>query len=171
MRSRLLIGASGWLLGAAAATCGSMLAVNHLAHGLLGPGTQQVSSADDRNDLVSSQRAVATPKASATTSAAEPAARPAARPIARPAQTASGGSAAATGGTLLISRGGSVMASCQAGLAYLQYWSPAQGYQADNVVRGPAAKARVAFESVTSELVMTVTCQGGKPADQVFTDH
>lgn len=167
MRSRLLIGASGWLLGAAAATCGSMLAVSHLAHGLLGSGTQQVSAADVRNDLDSSQRAAATPEASMTTSAAT---RPA-RPAARPSQPASAGPAAAAGGTLLISRAGSVMASCQAGGAYLQYWSPAQGFQTDDVVRGPAARARLVFENASTALTMTVSCQGGRPVDQVSADH
>jgi hypothetical protein len=161
MRSRLLIGASGWLLGAVAATCGSMLAVSNLAHGLLGPSSQQLSVADVRSDLASAHRAAATPTASAVQS------RP--RPAVRPSRSAADAPSPAPDGTLLVSKAGSVMASCQSGLAYLQYWSPAQGYQADDVIRGPAARARLEFEGVASTVVMTVSCAGGVPTDQVST--
>jgi len=158
MRSRLLIGAGGWLLGAATATFGSMLAVSQLAHGLLGPGTQQLSAADVQSDLASSQRAAATPEMSPA---------PAARPDRRPARTTTVSPAAGPSGTLLVSRAGSAMASCESGLAYLQYWSPAQGYQADDVVRGPAARVRLVFERTGASLMMTVTCNGSQPADQL----
>ena len=161
MRSRLLIGASGWLLGAVAATCGSMLAVSQLAHGLLGPGTQQLSAADVRNDLASSHRVTAAPAPASKS--------PVARPAAGPDRTTAGAPAPGSAGTLLVSRAGTVMASCQAGLAYLQYWSPAQGFQADDVLRGPAARVRLVFEGAGSGLLMTVSCDAGQPADQVIS--
>jgi hypothetical protein len=59
------------------------------------------------------------------------------------------------------------MASCQSGLAYLQYWSPNPGYQADDVNRGPAAQARIGFEQLTSEYEVRVTCNGSQPVAQV----
>ena len=42
--SRFLVGLGAWLLGAVTATTGSMIAVNELAHGLLGPQTQQLGT-------------------------------------------------------------------------------------------------------------------------------
>jgi hypothetical protein len=160
MRSRFLIGACGWLLGAATATCGSMLAVSQLAHGLLGPGTQQLSAADVRNDLASSHRASTDPAASATPAPSTPDRRPARPSTPRPT---------AADGTLLVSRAGSAMASCQAGLAYLQYWSPAPGYQADDVFRGPAATVRLVFESAGPSLVLNVSCAGDRPVQKLAT--
>jgi len=162
MRSRLLIGACGWLLGAAAATCGSMLAVSHLAHGLLGPGTQQLSAEDVRNDLASMRHSGTSPTATATL--------PPTRAAARPSQSAR----TAPAGTLLVSQAGSAMASCRSGLAYLQYWSPDQGYQADEVYRGPAARASITFEAPGGAVRMAVTCAGGQPVDRlssVVDDH
>ena len=155
MRSRFLVGASGWLLGAAAATCGSMLAVNHLAHGLLGPGSQQLSPADVRDDLASSQAGPSSPP---------PSARPAMR-AARPARTAA--PAASGAGTLLFSKAGSAMAVCAAGRAYLQYWSPAPGYQVDDVVRGPAVRVRLELEGAGPSLVITISCANGQPVDRI----
>ena len=45
MRSRVLIGAGAWLLGAVAATAGSLYAVDQLGQGLLAQHTKQVSVA------------------------------------------------------------------------------------------------------------------------------
>src|SRR6516164_10548106 len=42
MRSRMLLGGAAWLLGALTAMGGSFLAVNGIAHGLLGTGAQHV---------------------------------------------------------------------------------------------------------------------------------
>jgi serine/threonine-protein kinase len=73
----------------------------------------------------------------------------------------------ASGGSLIVSPGGSVTASCQSGLAYLQYWSPNSGYQADDVIRGPAARASIGFEQLSSEYVISVTCNGSLPVAHV----
>src|SRR5258708_2269031 len=43
----------------------------------------------------------------------------------------------------LSSVGGTVVANCRTGGAYLVYWSPAPGYHVDDVVRGPAEPARL----------------------------
>jgi len=59
------------------------------------------------------------------------------------------------------------MASCQSGLAYLQYWSPSPGYEASDVIRGPAAQARIGFEHFTTEYVISVTCNGSNPIAKV----
>ena len=145
MRSRHVIGASAWLLGALTATGGSMLAVSHLAHGLLGPGTQQLSPAAVRDALAAYEHPGAQ-------SARATAARPAATTL-TPAST----------GTLLASRAGTATASCQSGLAYLLYWTPSQGYQADDVFRGPAQQVSVVFEGGGPGVRMRVTCSGSMP--------
>jgi serine/threonine-protein kinase len=65
---------------------------------------------------------------------------------------------------VLTSRGGEVVASCLAAGAYLDSWSPASGWEVGDVRRGPAATARVSFESgPTTELTMVVSCSAGVP--------
>ena len=56
------------------------------------------------------------------------------------------------------------MASCQAAGAYLISWSPLQGYEVSGVNRGPAATARVTFESTTQQVTMVVSCSAGVPS-------
>jgi hypothetical protein len=71
---------------------------------------------------------------------------------------------------VLSSQGGEVVASCQAAGAYLISWSPQQGYETDDVRRGPAAQAVVTFESPANSVVMQVTCQGGVPQATSYTE-
>jgi hypothetical protein len=59
------------------------------------------------------------------------------------------------------------MASCQSGLAYLQYWSPNSGYEVTDVIRGPATQASIGFEHLTSEFQIRVTCNGSQPVAHV----
>lgn len=158
MRSRVLIGASAWLLGALTATGGSMLAVSQLAHGLLGPGAEQLTPAVVRADLAGYQHSGAG-SAVAGRSAAQGGPSPLTSQGAGPAQSPRGSAP----GTLLVSQAGSVVASCQSGLAYLQYWSPDQGFQADDVIRGPVAQASLTFEGYGPAIRMRVTCRGGEP--------
>src|SRR5262249_51779022 len=51
-----------------------------------------------------------------------------------------------SGDKQLTSAGGSVVARCVGGDAYLVIWSPAQGFHAGAVTRGPTQTARVTFE-------------------------
>jgi hypothetical protein len=57
-----------------------------------------------------------------------------------------------------------VVATCQSAGAYLISWSPMQGYQVGDVFRGPAATARVTFESRAGHVSMLVSCSAGVPA-------
>jgi len=166
----MILAAAAWLLGALTAMGGSFLAVNGIAHGLLGTGAphvvvapiQGIPAADEAS---SSQPAAALSGAAAgddgDQDSASPPLQPAvtATPQATPQATPS---SAASGGSLVVSPGGTVMASCQSGLAYLQYWSPSPGYQADDVIRGPAARASIGFEHLTSEYAISVTCNGSR---------
>jgi serine/threonine-protein kinase len=78
--------------------------------------------------------------------------------------TAPAATSTSADGTVLTSPGGEVVAACQATGAYLVSWSPLQGYEADDVSRGPAATARVTFSAGKSRVTMTVRCSAGVPS-------
>ncbi|GGK72024.1 hypothetical protein Ppa06_30240 [Planomonospora parontospora subsp. parontospora] len=68
----------------------------------------------------------------------------------------------------ITTAGGNVIARCDGGLVVLRAWSPAQGFQVDDVERGPAARARVEFESDEADVKVEVRCgAGGLPAHRV----
>ena len=168
MRSGFLIGAGAWLLGAVTATGGSMIAVSVLAHGLLSPQAQLLSGIPNSADLDGG------PSVSPTLPAASPSTSPS--PSAVPVQRSSGPGLQADGAappsvapTLLTSADGSVLASCQPAGAYLVYWSPDQGYTADDVSRGPAPVASVTFSNIAGGVVMRVSCQSGTPVARVYS--
>jgi hypothetical protein len=178
VRSRVFIGASAWLLGAVTATAGSMIAVNQLAHGLFDQPTQLLGSSAVANlDHDSGGRSAASgstpiPHASPSTP------RPARRATPAPSQSTStpapsqSTSTSSSGGTLLVSPDGSVMAECLPAGAHLLYWSPDQGFQVDDVYRGPAPVARVTFQGVGgAEVVMNVSCANGTPVARLGHDH
>jgi hypothetical protein len=183
VKSRFLVGVGAWLLGAAAATSGSMIAVNQLAHGLLGPQAQQLSEANlsvnpdaasDRHDPSAPGRgaADAARKGSAASRrrSAVKVAKSAAPVAKSAAPTPTPSPRQSLAGTLLQSPDGSVMAVCQTAGAYLQYWSPDQGFEADDVNRGPAAVASVSFEGPAGEVILRVSCVSGKPVAHLSHD-
>jgi hypothetical protein len=186
VRGRIMIGMGAWLLGAGAATGGSLLAVSLIGQGMSGfasqPMTAAAVAAAARTD--SDERASTSTSTTATASATSPVRRPSGtviisaatprasnRPSAAPGQSPSPDPTSASptstpgsgSGSVLTSQGGDVVASCQAAGAYLISWSPQQGYETDDVRRGPAAQALVTFESAANSVVMQVTCQGGVP--------
>lgn len=57
-----------------------------------------------------------------------------------------------------------MLAGCQAPGAYLVSWSPQQGYEAHQVVRGPAAQAQVTFTNSHRSVTMVVSCAGSVPS-------
>ena len=189
MHRRILFGVTAWLLGAATATAGSLLAISLLGQGITGnPGqllTQDAvtralaSEAADASPppVAAPSRQPASPSASATPAASGTSTPHAPDPATTPATTPAPGAAsgAADGGTVLTSAGGEVVASCQPAGAYLISWSPLQGYEVDGVIRGPAVTARVTFNQVTvsptaREVTMVVSCSAGVPSARVVRD-
>jgi len=161
--ARFLAGVGAWLLGASAATGGSLLAVSVLGQGLAPAPSQQLT-------VAAVNRALASEAAEATRSAAPmPPARPpvssSATPLApRPKKSSPAPSPPAPQpATDLTSTGGSVVAGCQPAGAYLVSWSPAQGYQASSVLRGPAATVKVTFAGSRKLVTMAISCRGGVP--------
>jgi hypothetical protein len=169
--SRFVVGLGAWLLGAVTATTGSMIAVNELAHGLLGPQSQQLGETTVSADLDGPARGVSpspTVGAVGTASASTPAAKVKHSPRPSPSTAVGGTAAQSPAGTFLESNDGSATATCQSAGAYLLYWSPNQGFQADDVHRGPAAIASVTFRGPADSVVMRVSCSTGTPVAHVY---
>ena len=182
---RILAGVGAWLLGVGAATAGSLLAVSLLGQGIATSTSQQLTAAAVSRaiDAEAAETHVPVPASTsspgpipsvtrssqarpprglpeneATPSARASRSRAASSPSAQAAATAVPASAA------LSSQGGTVVADCRPGGAYLVSWSPVPGYEAGAVVRGPAATARVTFNSVANSVTMMVSCSTGVPA-------
>lgn len=178
-----MAGIAAWLLGACAATGGSLLAVSLIGKGMVS-GIPSQADADavkvsDTPDLTAG--APPTVPASTALSAVLPATPGSSRSAsgyphphrvrhqAGPQPSAASPADAPTlsptpDGTVLGSAGGEVVAACPAAGAELLYWSPQQGYEVSGVSPGPAATAQISFSSdANGTVVMTIACQGGVP--------
>ena len=165
VRSRILLGASAWLLGAVAATAGSLYAVGQLGHGLLAQPGQQVSVAMVNAELA---RDKADPPGPSPTGAASTTRAPAPSPAKTPARHSSKPQPSSAASVLLTSPAGTAAAVCEKGGAYLVYWSPQQGYEADYVVRGPQPVASLVFRNSSGGgVVMRVSCRNGSPVERL----
>jgi hypothetical protein len=176
VRARIYIAVAAWLLGAATATGGCLLAVSLLGDGFgAGSSGQQLTAAGVNRALAAAERQsssapAATPSRSART-------RPVTRhprkarpsPAPTPSSTPTPAQSTTPAGTPFSSQGGTVVATCESAGAYLLTWFPAQGYQVDRYVQGPAAVAFVRFESNSLVVTMDVSCQGGTPVSSTTT--
>ncbi|HMD95245.1 MAG TPA: hypothetical protein VKG80_21640 [Trebonia sp.] len=176
MQRRILFGVAAWLLGAATATAGSLLAISLLGQGITGSSGQLLTQ-DAVNRALGSEAAEASPSDSPTVTATAKPSRTAASPT-PPTATTPAPSPAATAttapppsgqGTVLTSPGGEAVATCQAAGVYLISWSPLQGYEIAGVTRGPAAMARVTFDSDANRVTMVVSCSAGVPSATSYT--
>lgn len=161
--ARVFLTFGAWLLGVAAATGGSLAAVSLIGQSIIGPQTQRLT-VSAVNRALADDRDAGPPQASPTPSTSPPA-----RAHRRSGRRRAAPSPATTesAGTLLSSAGGSVLARCDATGAYLISWSPQQGYEADDVSRGPAARAVVEFLAGNHGVRLTVTCAGPVPSASV----
>ena len=179
---RVLAGVGAWLVGVGAATAGSLLAVSLLGQGIASNTSQQLTAAAVSNALAAeaSETQGADPGTSGLSSPSPSARRShqalsyqgpqgtGATPSAsasrsRPASSPSAQATATATSTVLTSDGGTVLAECRPGGAYLVSWSPAPGYEAGLVVRGPASTAQAAFISSANSVTMMVSCSTGVP--------
>jgi hypothetical protein len=173
VHSRILLGIAAWLAGAGAATGGSLLAVSVLGQGMNPAAGEQVSvetvnralakEAAERTSTM--PRRAGSPPASPT-ARPSPAARhraPAARHPAPPARHGAPPAPSTSGGTVLTSQGGTLVATCAGARAYLVSWSPQQGFGTSGVVRGPATNAQVTFTGGQVTVTMVVSCDAGAP--------
>ena len=143
-RARSLLAVVGWLAtGASAAIVGTFV-VDAASSSILG-GTSDPLSQDQVTRALAA--ATANPTVPSPTSA--------------PAQ----GTTRALG-----TPGGSVIARCSDDQATLISWSPAQGYDTDDVRRGPVTTAGLTFENDKTEVNVQVTCRAGVPAARTDSD-
>lgn len=167
VRSRVLLGAGAWLLGAVSATAGSLYAVGQLGNSLLAVPTGQMSVAMVNADLAHEDARQAAPLPTATHKAGQHQRGRARRLGHDETSPASSPSPSSSAGVLLTSPDGSAEAVCTVGGAYLSYWSPQSGFEVDDVVRGPAAVASVIFRGASSGIKMDVSCHGGVPVKRL----
>ena len=172
--ARFLVGVGAWLLGAGAATGGSLLAVSLLGRGIIAPAAgQQLTVAAVNRALASEAAEAPRPSPTATPSATPSPAPPPRHLKARPAAPTTPVVAAPAPqptSAVLTSVGGTVVARCEAAGAYLVSWSPQQGYAGAGVIRGPAAVVQAKFGNGQRVVVMKVSCSGGVPSATV-TSH
>jgi hypothetical protein len=183
VRARILIAVAAWLLGAGTATGGCLIAVSLLGDGfgVTGNSSQQLTAAAVSRALAAAKRQQPPPPTPSAAPSRTARARPArtrshlAPPPPAPTRTAT--QSADGAGTLLTSSAGTVVASCGSAGAYLLSWSPAQGYEVGQVVRGPAPVASVVFAAgtglvMTSMVTMDVSCPtgaGGTPISNTLS--
>jgi hypothetical protein len=173
MLTRAFLAVGAWLLGVVGATGGSLVAVSLIGQSIAGPPTQQLTvSAVNRALAASGKASGGSPQADPSTPSIAKRSRPAApghrHRHGTPAPSPSApGSTSPPMGTLLSSPGGSVLAVCHTGDAYLVSWSPQPGYTADDVARGPATAARVVFIAGNRGVRMVVSCLGQVPSATV----
>lgn len=165
MHTRVLVGVGAWLLGAVAATGGSLLAVSLLGHGIVDGASQQQLTSEAVNRALASEAAEpgATTASRSTGTAVSASAGP--EPPSRTPTTRS------AGGTVLASAGGTVVARCGSAGAYLASWSPQQGYEASDVVRGPATSVRLTFRSTQRTVTMVISCVSGVPKAATYVHN
>lgn len=152
-----------WLLGAAAATTGSLYAVDQLGQGLLAQHSKQVTAA-----MVNAELALERPEQT------PPAVSPSPSVSHHASSHLSAPKTDVSAGELLTSPEGWVIASCQPGGAYLMTESPQQGYEADHVIKGPSPVASVVFRASSGSsggVIMKVTCVDGQPEKQLTPFH
>jgi len=173
---RVFLGVAAWLVGASAATGGSLLAVSVLGQGM-------IPSAGEQQSVATVNRALAKEAAERRAAMPRRITRPSAR-IAPPSRVAnhtapprspaahpsvSSPSPGAARGTVLTSPGGTVVASCAGARAYLVSWSPQQGFGSTGVIRGPATDAQVTFTGGQLTVTMVVSCDAGVPTATATT--
>ncbi|WP_061300700.1 hypothetical protein [Herbidospora cretacea] len=144
MDRRLVLAVAGWLVAALAATVAGLVVIGSFGGAFRGPGDQALSAEAVRREL-----ALPAP--------------PVTVPTPRP-------SAAATASRVVSTEGGTVVVFCTAGRAQLTSWTPAQGWQTDDVEPGPGERAKVKFESGELEVEVETHCEGDVPRAVVTDD-
>jgi hypothetical protein len=170
---RISVNAAAWLAGAAASVAVGIVALSQIDDGLGDAGIQPLGP-DSVITVATGQPAEdqavpsggATPSGSATPSGGKTpsiGASPSGDATEPPPTTGDRTADAHTIERVLTSRGGSLVAWCSAGRAYLASWSPAQGYHADDVRRGPAVEARLIFQGAERDVTVAIRCIAGVP--------
>ncbi|MER5620588.1 hypothetical protein ABT061_06025 [Streptosporangium sp. NPDC002544] len=183
MRKRLPLVVAGWLVTGLLAIGVGVAVIDRLSEPLTDTGLQPLSAAEVDEALALASSLPGGPPTAVPTSA------PTAGVTSDPAESASESTVAESApqptvtvtttaapvaepgeSRVITTAGGRVIARCKDGLVTLRSWSPAQGFQTDDVERGPADRARVEFESEETEVKVEVTCAAdGSPVHRVHS--
>ncbi|MEV7804814.1 hypothetical protein AB0O28_17885 [Microbispora sp. NPDC088329] len=163
MNPRLVLAVAGWLLAAALATGAGVAVLGLLGRPLAGPAERPMTAEEIRLALARDTPAAPSPGSSP---GAVPAGSPDAVPARSPGHTGAGATPV-TGRKLISTGAGSVIARCDGGLARLQSWTPAQGFEVHDVDPGPDDRTRVRFESDEGRVEIEVRCAGDVPVPQI----
>lgn len=173
---RTLALVAGWALAAVAAAVVGVLSLSLLGSGITGGQVHVLSARDAASAWASATPGPGSgaPGPGTTTTAptgpstdtapsteATPPSGSTANATTRTASPSSSGPKAVT--RALASKGGTVVARCRAGQVYLVSWTPRQGFEIDDPLRGPGSTAYVKFDSDELEVHVTVGCRGGRP--------
>lgn len=166
---RLIFAVAGWLLAATVAVVVGLLAVSLLGTGITGEQVRPLSSEDVARALAQVARESSSPStqppAGSTAVTNSPVPSPAVPPSVVPNPPAPSPSTTSTGQVTraLHSAGGNVIAQCTGTMVYLVSWTPRQGFETDDVIRGPAPAAFVKFDSENLDVFLTINCRDGAP--------
>jgi len=172
MRKRLPLVVAGWLVTGLLATGAGVAVIDRLSEPLTTAELRPLSAAEvDKALALASSLPGASPTASPTVSSTASTTAPDAGRTPRPEPAVTATPVADPGRSrVIITVGGRVIARCEGGLVTLRSWSPAQGFQVDDVERGPDDRARVEFESEETEVKIEVHCAAdGSPVHRLHT--
>jgi len=159
VRTRAVLVAVGWLVVAGGTATTATVALNTIGDGILGSSSRARTPEDIRRELAGEPAASpSTPSPAASTPTAVPSTAPP-RPTATPPSP-----------RVLSTEGGTVLARCSEDKVTLVSWTPAQGFHADDVARGPALVASVKFKASRTEIRVAVSCVGSEPKATVTRD-
>jgi hypothetical protein len=150
------------LAGLIVAVVGATAALRLIGNGAFGPGGKPLTQAEVQRALA--QQPPTTPAQRTphpTPSHASPSGKPSRHhspPTARPVPGS------------FSSSGGNVLARCLSGQVMLTGWIPAQGYEVDGYLQGPAASAWVNFKSGPAEVTVTASCGSRGPLFSTAAD-
>ncbi|MER6826702.1 hypothetical protein ABT352_12000 [Streptosporangium sp. NPDC000563] len=170
MRKRLPLVVAGWLITGLLAIGAGVAVIDRLSEPLTDTGLRPLSAAEVDEALALASSLPSAPPTAPSPSESAPSetdgVEESGEATPEPATTA----AEPGESRLIITKGGRVIARCEGGLVTLRSWSPAQGFQADDVERGPADRARVEFESEEDEVKVEVRCAAdGSPVHRLHS--
>ncbi|GAB3146634.1 septum formation initiator [Microbispora hainanensis] len=166
MNSRLALAVAGWLLAAVLATGTGVAVLGLLGRPLTG-SAERLMTAEEIRVALAQDTPLAQDTRGGSPGAPSPAAVPSDDASAGPSGVRTPGAAPATWRRLVSTDAGSVIARCDGELVRLQSWTPAQGFEVDDVDPGPDDRARVKFESDEDRLEVEVRCSGGVPVPRI----
>ena len=162
MRRRWGLAAIAWVIVAFLTTLIGLAAVNSLGDGILGSAERPLTHESVDAEL-SSEPSVSPSATSADSPSAEPSPTDTGSPLEPPP--------AAPVSRTFSSPGGTVTAVCSGDVITLRFWSPAQGFEADHEVRGPAHTVSIRFRQGGDGhgIRLGFACSNGSPVQSSNT--